>query len=133
VRRPAVCKQLAAARDVVGEAETRALQFRHAGVDLEHVVEARRTEVADARLQDERLEALVADRLIAAGELRQVCDPRRFEPDEVVRVVRDPLRVGFGKPHAHVDREPRPLHPPHSTRLESYRSGAIASSCCAVT
>ena len=44
-------------------------------------------------LQDECLEALVAQRLVAAGKTGEVLDAGELEPDEVDRVVRDPLRV----------------------------------------
>ena len=58
----------------------------------------RRLPVADVRLEHEGLDALVADRRVAAGVFRQVGDARHLEPDEVVRVVRDALRVGLGEP-----------------------------------
>ena len=43
--------------------------------------------------------AEVAQPLVAARVLLEVVDARDLEPDEVVRVVRDPLRVRLGEPH----------------------------------
>ena len=56
-------------------------------------------------LEDERLDALVAHRLVAAGEACEVLDAGELEPDEVDRVVDDPLRVRLGEAHAHLRRE----------------------------
>jgi hypothetical protein len=47
------------------------------------------------RLDRRRLDPVVAERLVAAGERRQILDPSHLEPDEVDGVVSDPLRVGL--------------------------------------
>ena len=57
----------------------------------------------------------VAQRLVAAGVRAQVLDAGDLEPDEVRRVVGDPLRVGVGEADAHVRREREALHRDHST------------------
>ena len=49
------------------------------------------------RLEHERLDPEVAQPLVAAGVLLEVVDARDLEPDEVVRVVGDALRVGLGE------------------------------------
>jgi hypothetical protein len=54
------------------------------------------------RLDRHRLDALLAQRRIAAAEPRQVVDPRDLEPDQVLRVVRDALRIGLGETDADV-------------------------------
>jgi NAD-dependent deacetylase len=118
VRGPALRKQLAVARDRVDEAEAGSPQLADTRVDLEHVVEPGRHAVTHLRLEDERFEPLVANRLVPAGELGKVRDARSLEPDEVVRVVRDSLRVRFGEAYAHVDREAETTHGGHSTAVE---------------
>jgi len=101
VRRPAVGDRLTAALDDVLEAEARAAQTDAARADDEPVVEARRLQVAGVRLEHERLDALLAQPRIAARDLLEVVDAGDLEPDEVLRVVDDPLRVGLGEAHAH--------------------------------
>ena len=49
------------------------------------------------RLEHERLDAEVAQPLVAARVALEVLDARDLEPDEVVRVVDDALRVGLGE------------------------------------
>ena len=68
----------------------------------EAVVEPRRLQVADVRLEHERLDPELAQALVAAGVPLEVLDSRHLEPDEVVRVVRDPLRVGLREAHLDV-------------------------------
>ena len=102
MRRPAVGDQLAVALDRVLVAEPRAAHVEAARVDDEAVVEPRRLQVAHVRLEHERLDAEVAQPLVAAGVPLEVLDARDLEPDEVVRVVDDPLRVGLGEPHPHL-------------------------------
>jgi hypothetical protein len=97
VRRPAVGDCLAAPLDRVLEAEARTPHVQDARVHEQAVVEPRGLAVANVRLDEERLDPLVAQPLIAPGELLEEVDPRRLEPDEVVRVVGDPLRVGLGE------------------------------------
>ena len=65
----------------------------------------RRSEEPDVRLEHERLDPLVAQPLVAAGEPLEELDARDLEPHQVVRVVRDALRVGLGEPDP--DRAPR--------------------------
>jgi hypothetical protein len=79
-------------------------------VDLEAIVEACRLSIPDLSLEHERLESAVANRLIAAGELGEVADTRGLEPDEIVGVMRNRLRVGLGEADADLDREPKALH-----------------------
>jgi hypothetical protein len=79
-------------------------------VDLEKIVEARRLSVAHLSLEHERFEPPVANRLIAAGEFGEICDTRRLEPHEVIRVVRDRLRVGLREADPDADREPKAVH-----------------------
>jgi hypothetical protein len=67
------------------------------------------------RLDDRRLVPLVAQRVVPARVFGEVRDARQLEPHEVVRVVRDSLRVGFGEANAHVRREREALHRPDST------------------
>ena len=73
-----------------------------ARVDGEAVVEPRWLDVADMRFKDKRLDAQVAQALIAPGEPLEVFDPRHLEPDEVIGVVRDPLRVCLGEADANL-------------------------------
>ena len=68
----------------------------------EAVVEPRGLQVAHVGLEHERLEAEVAQPLVPARVPLEVLDARDLEPDEVVRVVDDPLRVGLGEPHPHL-------------------------------
>ena len=57
------------------------------------------------RLEHERLDALLAQPLVAARVPLEVLDARDLEPDEVLRVVDDPLRVGLGEADADRRRE----------------------------
>jgi len=78
---------------------------------MQHVVEARRHEVAAERLEHERFEPPVAKRLIAACVLSQILHAGDLEPDEVRRVVCDALRIGVSEADAHGRRERVTLHP----------------------
>jgi hypothetical protein len=49
-------------------------------------------------LDRHRLDPLVSKRGVAAAEPRQVGDAGDLEPDQVLGVVRDPLRVGLREP-----------------------------------
>ena len=102
VRRPAVRDHLAVALDRVLVAEARALDVDAARMDPQPVVESRGLQVPDVRLEHERLEPEVAQPLVTAGVALEVLDARDLEPHEVVRVVRDALRVGLGEAHAHI-------------------------------
>src|SRR5690242_10294155 len=85
----AVSEQFVSPDDLVLVAETGSARADAAGVDDELVVETGRDPVADERLEDERFDALLAQRLVTAGELAEVLDARDLEPDHVRRVVRD--------------------------------------------
>ena len=76
----------------------------------EHVVEDRGLDETRVRLEDECLDALVAKALVAAGKLFEVRDSGDLEPDEIVRVVSDALRVGFGEAHPNLGREVEAVH-----------------------
>jgi NAD-dependent protein deacetylase/lipoamidase len=108
--RPAVGDQLAPALDGVVETEARSPDVYAASVDPQGIVEADRGEVADVRLDRQRLEALVANRLVAAGEPGEVVDARDLEPNEVGGVVGDSLGVGLGEAHDDVSGEVESLH-----------------------
>ena len=86
-------------------------------MDEQPVVEDGRREEAHVRLEHERLDPLVAQPLVAAGELLEELDARHLEPDEVVRVVRDALRVGLGE--AHADSARRSRSPPRRQLCQS--------------
>ena len=62
------------------------------------------------RLEHDRLDARVAQPLIAAGVLIQVIDARHLEPDEVVRVVGDALRIRLCEADPHLRCETEPMH-----------------------
>src|SRR6185369_14270185 len=81
-----------------------------ARVDDELVVEPRWDPVTAERLEDERLDALVAERLVPAGELAQILDARNLEPDDVRGVVRDALGIGVREAHPDRDREREAIH-----------------------
>jgi hypothetical protein len=74
------------------------------------VVESRGLEIADVSLEDKRFDACVTEALIAAGVPVEVFDARDLEPDEVVRVVCDALRVRLGEPHLHGRLEAEAVH-----------------------
>ena len=102
VRGPAVGDQPSVALDRVVVVKACAAHVAAARVHRQPVVEARRLEVADVRLEHDRLEAEVAEPLVAAGVRLEVGDARHLEPDEVVRVVHDALCVGLGEADTHV-------------------------------
>jgi hypothetical protein len=83
-------------------AKPRSPDIEAAGMDEQAFVEAGGLQVADVGLEHDRLEPEVAQALVAARIEVQVIDPGHLEPDEVARVVRDPLRVGLGEPHLHL-------------------------------
>ena len=139
VRRPAVRhRDAVGADDRVLVAEARAAQADAARVDVQLVVEPGRHAVAAERLEHERLDAVVAQRLVAAGVRAQVLDARDLEPDEVRRVVRDPLRVGVREPHADAGREREAFHGAtlrcaHAGRRVSPSSCAARQPCVVLT
>jgi len=71
-------------------------------MDDEPVVELRGLEVAHVCLEDERFDSEIAKPLVAAGIALEVLDAGHFEPDEVVRVVDDPLRVRLREADLHL-------------------------------
>jgi hypothetical protein len=99
VERPTLRDQDACPLDRVLVAKARSAHVDTARVHEQALVELRGLQVADVRLEDERLDAEVAKALVAAGVPFEVLDTRDLEPHEVVRVVRDPLRVGLGEAH----------------------------------
>ena len=114
MRRPAVRDRVAVARDDVVETETRTPKLADACVDADAIVEVGGLQVPDVRLEDERLDPLVAERVVAARELLEIRDPRDLEPHEVVRVVHDSLSVRLGEAHGNVGVEVEPVHSGHS-------------------
>src|SRR6185312_12414242 len=106
----AVGQQLLSPDDRVLVAEAGRARADAPGVDDELVVEPGRDAVAAERLEHERLDALVAQGLIAAGELAQVLDARDLEPDDVRGVVRDALGVGVREAHPDRNREGVTVH-----------------------
>jgi NAD-dependent deacetylase len=66
-------------------------------VHVEPVVEVRRLEIADVRLDRHRLDPVLAQRVVATAEPVEVANARDLEPDEVLGVVGDSLRVRFGE------------------------------------
>ena len=76
----------------------------------EAVVELRRHEIANVRLEHDCLDAGVAQTLVAARVPLEVVDARDLEPHEVVRVVGDPLRVRLREADAHLRCETEAVH-----------------------
>ena len=76
------------------------------------------------RLEDERLDPLVAEPLVAAREPLEVLHARDLEPDEVVRVVHDALRVGLGEPHPDL-RRVNPSTAGHARRPDRRDAGGF--------
>ena len=64
--------------------------------------------VAQAHLRRERLDATVADRLVAARVTLEVCDARNLEPDDERRVMGDALCVGLCEADADVVENEKP-------------------------
>ena len=111
------------ALDRVLEPEPRPAHLEAAGVDDQPVVEPRRVDEAHLRLDEERLDPLVAEPLVAACEPLEELHARELEPDQVVRVVDDPLCVRLCEP----DPDIRPVLEP----LHCHRLCQRASSSCA--
>ena len=110
MRSPAVGDCVAATVDDVVEPEPCAAKLADAREDAEPIGEARRLPVSDVRLEHERLDALIAKRLIPARVALEIRNARDLEPHEVDRVVRDALRVGLGKTNHDVGVEAEPVH-----------------------
>ena len=81
----------------------------------ERLVEVRGAVVAEAHLGRQRLDAAVADRLVAAGVRLEVRDARDLEPDDEGRVVRDALRVRLREADADLGREREAVHGANTT------------------
>ena len=124
MRGPAVGDRFAVSFDEVLVTEPRAPDVEAAHMDPQRVREASRREVAHLRLEDERLDPLFPQRLVAAGEAGQVLDSGDLEPDEVDRVVGDSLRVGLGEPDTDLGRER--VCVAHAVTLRPDTSGARA-------
>ncbi len=97
VCRPAVGDGLAVPLDHVLEAEAGAADVPARRADAQPVVEMDGHEVADVRLDRERLDPSSSQCGVAAGVSGEVVDPGDLEPDEVGGVVGDALRVGLGE------------------------------------
>ena len=74
------------------------------------VVELRGLEIANVRLEYDRLDARVAQALVAPRIAREVVDARDLEPHEVVRVVGDALRVRLCEADTHLRCETEAMH-----------------------
>jgi hypothetical protein len=96
---PTVGELLAVPLDHVLVAEARAADVHATGMDLQPVVEARRSQMAHVGLDRHGLDTLVSQRRVAAAEPGQVVDTGDLEPHQVLGVVRDSLRVGLGEPY----------------------------------
>lgn len=110
VTRGAVRDRPAVELDHVLEPEPGAADSPASGVDAQAIVEARRVLVPNVGGDRQRLDPLVLQRGIAPVEPRKVLDAGHLEPDEVDRVVGDPLRVCLGEPHLDVGREAEAVH-----------------------
>src|SRR5918994_4589212 len=96
MRRPAVGDDLAVvALDLVVEPEACAADVATASVDLQVVVESGRGAIPRVRLEGESVDSLLAQDLVAASEPAEVLDAGDLEPDQVLGVVRNALRVGL--------------------------------------
>jgi hypothetical protein len=126
VRSPAVGHDGAVAFDRVVVAEARAAEVAAPRVHVKSVVEPRGLDVAHVRFEDERLDPLGAQLRVAAGELVEVRDACDLEPDEVVGVVRDALRVGLGEADANLGREGEAVHRAHSMTVPPDRASAAS-------
>ena len=113
---------VAVALDDVVEAEAGAAHVVAARVHEQAVVEDRRREEARVRLEHERLDPLVAQALVAAGVALEELDAGDLEPHEVVRVVRDALRVGLREAHADRGCEAEGYFPRHTITRASERA-----------
>ena len=103
--RPPVSDRLAVPLDLVVEAKASATKVAAARVNREAVVEAGRVPIASVRLERQRVDAFVAQLLVAAAEAPQVLDARDLEPDEVRGVVGDTLSVRLRKADDDLGRE----------------------------
>ena len=97
MRRPAVGDGVAVALDDVLVAKAGAANVDAACMDPQPVVELRRLAMTDVGLDRERLDALLAQRGVAPAEAGEVVDARDLEPDEVLGVVGDALRIRLGE------------------------------------
>jgi len=106
----AVCDELAISLDPVFVREPRSTQIRAARPHPQRLVEVRGAVISDRDFRGERLDAPVADPLVAAGVRSEIRDARDLEPDDERRMVRDALGIGLGEPDAHVGERGEPFH-----------------------
>ena len=97
VCRPAVGDGLAVPLDHVLEAEAGAADIPARRSDAKPVVEMDGHEVADVRLDRERLDPSSSQCGVAAGVTGEVVDPGDLEPDQVDGVVDDALGIRLGE------------------------------------
>lgn len=106
---PAVRDRLSVALDHVLVAKPGSANVDAAGVDLEPIVEPGRFQVTHVGLDRHRLDSLLSQRRIAAAKSAEVLDSSNLEPDEILGVVRDPLRVGLGEANLDLGVEVEPV------------------------
>jgi hypothetical protein len=80
-----------------------------ASVDQQPIVEVCGTQMANVSLDRHRFDAIVPKRLVAASKAVEVVDARHLEPDEVLGVVRDALRVSLGEADTNLGVEAEPV------------------------
>src|SRR5262249_45477497 len=114
--REALGEQGPVALDGVLELEACAAHVEAAGMHDEPIVEPRRADEAHVRLDEQRLDSLVAEPLVTAREPLEKLDPGELEPDQVVRVVDDALGVRLREADADVGSVLEPLHAFHFVR-----------------
>ena len=105
MHRPALGDPLTRSVDGILEAEPGAAQVAAAGANRQSIVETSRLEIACVGLERQRVDSLLAQTEVAAAEAPQVLDPRRLEPDEISRVMRDSLGVGLREANGDLGRE----------------------------
>lgn len=110
MRGPSDRDHLALAINRIVETKPRAAQVAAARVHDERVVEAGRLQVPEMRLEHERLQALVPEHLVPAGEDAEILHAGDLEPDEVGGIVGDALRIGLRETDANRGRKGVSLH-----------------------
>ena len=110
VRCPALGDSLTRSLNGILEAEAGTAQVAAAGEDRQPIVETSGLDVAGVGLERQRVDAFLAQTEVAAGEAAQVLDSRHFEPDEISRVMRDPLGVGLREANGDLGREVEVAH-----------------------
>ena len=110
VRRRARGDELVAAHDAVLVAEARTADLGAPGPDREHVVEGGRRLVVELHSDRQRLDALLADVVVATGERVEIGDARLLQPHDVGGVMRDALRVRLGEADTYLVGEDEAVH-----------------------